>query len=83
MAENVRAGWHHSCCRSRASRLKRVFDIDIETCRECGGAVRVIAVIEEPAAIKTIFTHLMENASSAEPRGLPASRARTKVGLSD
>ena len=23
-------------------RLKRVFNIDIETCRECGGAVRII-----------------------------------------
>jgi hypothetical protein len=26
-----------------AQRLKRVFNIDIETCRECGGAVKVIA----------------------------------------
>jgi len=26
-----------------AKRLKRVFNIDIETCRECGGTVKVIA----------------------------------------
>jgi hypothetical protein len=26
-----------------AQRLKRVFNIDIETCRECGGAVKVAA----------------------------------------
>jgi hypothetical protein len=26
-----------------AQRLKRVFHIDIETCRECGGTVKVIA----------------------------------------
>jgi rRNA maturation protein Nop10 len=26
-----------------AQRLKRVFNIDIETCQECGGAVRIIA----------------------------------------
>jgi hypothetical protein len=26
-----------------AQRLKRVFNIDIETCRECGGAMKVIA----------------------------------------
>jgi hypothetical protein len=32
---------------SWAQRLKRVFNIDIETCRECGGAVKVIACIEE------------------------------------
>jgi len=28
---------------TRAQRLKRVFGIDIETCRACGGAVRIIA----------------------------------------
>ncbi len=34
-----------------AQRLKRVFNIDIETCSECGGAVKVIACIEDPVAI--------------------------------
>ena len=28
-----------------AQRLKRVFNIDIETCSECGGAVKIIACI--------------------------------------
>jgi hypothetical protein len=31
-----------------AQRLKRVFGIDIETCPACGGAVRIIACIEDP-----------------------------------
>ena len=31
-----------------AQRLKRVFGIDIETCREWGGTVKVIACIEDP-----------------------------------
>jgi hypothetical protein len=31
-----------------AQRLKRVSNIDIETCSECGGAVKVIACIEDP-----------------------------------
>ncbi len=31
----------------KAQRLKRVFDIDVETCARCGGQVRVIACIEE------------------------------------
>ena len=30
-----------------AMRLKRVFNIDIETCSECGGDVRIIASIED------------------------------------
>ena len=41
-----------------AQRLKRVFHIDIETCRDCGGAVRIIACIEDPVVIEKILTHL-------------------------
>ena len=41
-----------------AQRLKRVFDIDIETCRVCGGSMKVIAFIEDPPVIKKILTHL-------------------------
>jgi hypothetical protein len=41
-----------------AQALKRVFDIDIETCLKCGGKIRIIAAIEDPAVIKKILTHL-------------------------
>jgi len=34
-----------------AQRLKRVFGIDIEICPACGGAVRIIACIEDPDVI--------------------------------
>jgi len=34
-----------------AQRLKRMFNVDIETCRECGGSVKVIACIEAPAVM--------------------------------
>ena len=37
-----------------AQRLKRVFNIDIETCRECGSAMKVIACIEDPVVIQKI-----------------------------
>ncbi|EJW9097990.1 hypothetical protein OC215_004877, partial [Salmonella enterica subsp. enterica serovar Infantis] len=38
-----------------AQRLKRVFNIDIETCSGCGGAMKVIACIEDPIVIKQIL----------------------------
>jgi hypothetical protein len=41
-----------------AQRLKRIFGIGIETCPACGGALRIIACIEDPAVIKKILTHL-------------------------
>ena len=41
-----------------AQLLKRVFDIDIEQCPHCGGQLKLIAAIEEPAVIARILTHL-------------------------
>jgi hypothetical protein len=41
-----------------AQRLKRVFGIDVETCTACGGAMRIIAHIEDPTVIKAIRAHL-------------------------
>jgi len=58
-----------------AQRLKRVFSIDIETCRECGGAVKVIACIEDPVVIEKILIHLDETAPATETIRLPESRA--------
>jgi len=42
--------------------LKRVFDIDLEHCPQCGGEFRIVVAIEEPEVVARILTH----------RGLPA-----------
>ena len=56
---------------SWARLLKRVFDIDIEHCPNCGGALKIIAAIEDPPVIVKILSHL----------GLPtrARRVRRRV----
>ena len=41
-----------------AQRLKRVFNIDIETCKNCGGHVKIIACIEDPVVVEKILRHL-------------------------
>ena len=38
--------------------LKRVFDIDLEPCPRCGGALKIIAAIVEPPVIVRILAHL-------------------------
>jgi hypothetical protein len=43
---------------SWAQRLKRVFGIEIESCEHCGGAVKIIASIEDPQVIGRILEHL-------------------------
>ena len=49
---------------SRAQRLKRVFNIDIAICQQCGGAVKVIACIEDPIVIRKILDHLKKKADT-------------------
>ena len=42
-------------------------DVPDETCRQCGGQLRVIASIEEPAVIKRILEHLRHTAEPVDP----------------
>ena len=58
-----------------AQRLKRVFNIDIETCRHCAAAVRIIACIEDSVVIQKILTHLANNATTLPTDRLPSVRA--------
>jgi hypothetical protein len=60
--------------------LKRVFNIDIETCQACGGEVRIIAWIEDLRVIRKILDHLRDQAGTNETLLLPESRA-PPVGL--
>ena len=57
-----------------AQRLKRVFNIDIETCSAWGGAVRLIDCIEHPLVIEKILAHLGLQARAMRLRGSSATR---------
>jgi hypothetical protein len=65
----------HRVAMTWAKRLKRVFKIDIDTCSKCGGSVKVIACIEDPAVIKKILLHLDKIACLQTIAHLPESRA--------
>jgi hypothetical protein len=55
-------------------RLRRVFAIDISTCARCGGEVRVIAAITQPALISRILEHrAAADAPGAEARAPPGA----------
>ena len=59
-----------------AQRLKRVFNIDVEICSHCGGAVKVIACIEDQQIIDKILSHLKKkDGLPLSPDALPEARA--------
>ena len=60
-----------------AQLLKRVFDIDIdiEQCA-CGGKLKLIAIIEEPAVIEKILKHI-----GLDPQPPPRTPARKRAEL--
>jgi hypothetical protein len=55
--------------------LKRVFNIDGKTCDKCGGDVRIIASIEDPAVVMKILARLDDKTSSGVTALLPECRA--------
>lgn len=58
-----------------AQLLRRVYEVDPLTCRECGGPMRILAFIQEPAAIRKILAHLERQGrhpSRAPPERIPA-----------
>ena len=60
-----------------------MFDIDIEICCECGGAVKVIVYIEDPVVIRKILDHLKEKCECQDAFGLPESRGPPQTRLFD
>jgi len=63
-------------------RLKRVFNIDIESCEYCGGHVKVIACIEDQPVIDKILAHLKKKGGLPSPPDvLPESRAPPQGSL--
>jgi hypothetical protein len=54
--------------------LERIFDIDIEHCPHCGGTMKIIAAIEQPAVITKILDHLGLSILSKRSDSTPTRR---------
>lgn len=69
-----------------ARRLRRVFQIDVETCPACGGSVKVISAIDDPRVIKKILDHLGLETKAPKPfppRAPPSLSSRVVDDFSD
>jgi uncharacterized protein YbaR (Trm112 family) len=38
--------------------MRRVFALDVLACPRCGGRLRVIATVQDPAVVRAILAHL-------------------------
>jgi hypothetical protein len=66
----MRLGW--------AKLLKRVFNLDLEHCPNCGAELKIIAAIFERPAIEKILTHV-----GLDARPPPRLPARGQMPLQD
>jgi hypothetical protein len=63
---------------SWAALMHRAFAIDVLACAHCGGRLRLIATLHDPAVIRTILAHLALSHSGPSPcPGPPESGAAT------
>jgi len=70
----------YGCANRRSCRF---VNIDVDTCRACGGAVRIIACIEDPLVIEKILAHLDKQDAPTELSRLPETRAPPQADLFD
>ena len=54
--------------------MHRVFALDVLACPRCGGRLRVIAIVQDPAIVRTILAH-GGRALSTEAPGPPRPRS--------
>ena len=59
-AHEPAADWPALRARRRrwAELLRRVFQVEVETCPRCDGAMRIVAFVTEPAVVRRILAHL-------------------------
>lgn len=79
-ATDERAATERHAAMTWAQRLKRVFNIDIETCAVCGGAMGIISCIEDPVVIEKILAHLDAKAAPAQAAPPPPCRGPPEAG---
>jgi hypothetical protein len=70
----VRLVWSRSVVDPDVAGIFGVFEIDMEHCPNCGGELKIIAVILEQPVIEKILTHLGLQAR-APPRALARGQA--------
>jgi hypothetical protein len=64
-----------------ANLLRRRFAIGVLACTECGGRLRLLATIEDPAVVKQILSHL--GIATECPRPAPARSPPETAGFFD
>jgi len=65
--------------RSWAQLIRRIYEVDPLTCTECGGEMRIIAFLLDPAVVRKILDHLATRPGRS--RGPPGSHGALTATL--
>jgi hypothetical protein len=68
-----------SRCWAWAALMRRAFGIDVLACPRCGGRLRLIATLEDPAVVATILAHLGWPPPAEAPGPAPPPAASSAV----
>jgi hypothetical protein len=60
---------------SWAALMHRAFAIDVLACPHCGGRLRLVATLQDPAVIRKLLAHLGMARSGPSPGPAPPERA--------
>ena len=59
--------WASRAAMTWMQRVRRVYDKDVSVCPDCGGRLKVLAVIPDPPVITSILAHLAKREARAPP----------------
>ena len=59
------------CQSRRPAVMRRAFEIDVLACPRCGGRLRFIATVEDPAVVDKILAHVARVALAERPGPAP------------
>jgi hypothetical protein len=60
--------------------MRRVFDLDVLACPRCGGRLRVIAIVQDSAGVRTLLTNVGRALSTEAPGPAPPAPAPAPIG---
>lgn len=82
-SESAESDFLQSRRRSWARMIRRIFEVDPLLCPDCGGEMKVIAVLTDPEVVDRILRHIKAKQEKEQEQAPPAPRGQDPPDLQD